>query len=134
MTKRKNHSPDFKAKVALEAIREEMTMAELSKKYGVHPTQMGTWKRVAIKNMAAGFSKRGGDPAQADDATIDKLHSKIGHPDPVRLPFAGGQAGVWRLIFFCVGGGIKLVPTLVPIAVNARKPRSDKCCTMHIST
>jgi len=36
MTKRKNHSPEFKAKVALEAIREEMTMAELSKKYGVH--------------------------------------------------------------------------------------------------
>ena len=78
MTKRKNHSPDFKAKVALEAIREEMTMAELSKKYGVHPTQIGTWKRAAVKNMAAGFSKRGGDPAQADDAAIDKLHSKIG--------------------------------------------------------
>jgi transposase len=78
MTKRKNHSPDFKAKVALDAIREEMTMAELSKKYGVHPTQIGTWKRAAIKNMAAGFSKRGGDPAQADDAEIDKLHSKIG--------------------------------------------------------
>ena len=56
MTKRKNHSPDFKAKVALEAIREEMSMAELSKKYGVHPTQIGTWKRAAIENMAtAGF-------------------------------------------------------------------------------
>jgi transposase len=52
MTKRKNHSPEFKAKVALEAIREEMTMAELSKKYGVHPTQIGTWKRAAIENMA----------------------------------------------------------------------------------
>ena len=78
MTKRKNHSPDFKAKVALEAIREEMTMAELSKKYGVHPTQIGTWKRAAIKNMAVGFSKRGDDPAQADDVAIDKLHSKIG--------------------------------------------------------
>ena len=78
MTKRQNHSPDFKAKVALEAIREEMTMAELSKKYGVHSTQIGTWKRAAIKNMASGFSKRGGDPAQADDAAIDKLHSKIG--------------------------------------------------------
>jgi len=37
MTKRKNHSPDFKAKVALEAIREEMTLAELSKKYSVPP-------------------------------------------------------------------------------------------------
>jgi transposase-like protein len=50
MTKRKNHSPDFKAKVALEAIREEMSMAELSKKYGVHPTQIGTWKRAAIES------------------------------------------------------------------------------------
>lgn len=36
MAKRKNHSPEFKAKVALEAIREEMTLAELSKKYGVN--------------------------------------------------------------------------------------------------
>ena len=35
MTKRKTHTPEFKAKVALEAIREEMTLAELSKKYGV---------------------------------------------------------------------------------------------------
>jgi len=39
---------------------------------------IGTWKRAAIKNMAAGFSKRGGDPGQTDDAAIDKLHSKIG--------------------------------------------------------
>ena len=61
MTKRKNHSPDFKAKVALEAIREKMTMAELSKKYGVHPTQIGTWKRAAIDNTASEFFKRGGD-------------------------------------------------------------------------
>ena len=43
MKKRKNHSPEFKAKVALEAIREEMTLAKLSKKYGVHPTQIGKW-------------------------------------------------------------------------------------------
>jgi transposase len=78
MTKRKNHSPDFKAKVALEAIREEMTLAELSKKYGVHPTQIGTWKRAAIKNMATAFSKRGSDPGRTDAAEIDKLHSKIG--------------------------------------------------------
>ncbi len=55
MTKRKNHSPDFKAKVALEALREEMTMAELSKKYGVHPTQIGSWKRAVIENMLQPF-------------------------------------------------------------------------------
>jgi len=78
MTKRKNHSPEFKAKVALEAIREEMTMAELSKKYGVHPTQIGTWKRAAIENMSAAFSKRGCDPERPTEAQIEKLHAKIG--------------------------------------------------------
>jgi len=78
MTKRKNHSPEFKAKVALEAIREEMTMAELSKKYGVHPTQIGTWKRAAIENMATAFARRGRDPGRDDGAQIEKLHAKIG--------------------------------------------------------
>ncbi len=78
MTKRKNHSPDFKAKVTLEAIREDMTMAELSKKYGVHPTQIGTWKRAAIENTATAFSRRGHDPERATEAQIDKLHAKIG--------------------------------------------------------
>ncbi len=46
MKKRKNHSPEFKAKVALEAIRGVMTLAELSKKYGVHPTQIGSCARL----------------------------------------------------------------------------------------
>ena len=78
MTKRKNHSPEFKAKVALEAIREEMTMSELAKRYGVHPTHIGTWKRAAIENMATTFTKRGEDPMRVDEAQIDKLHSKIG--------------------------------------------------------
>ena len=46
MTKRKNHSPDFKAKVALEAIREEMSMAELSKKYAVHLLPAGVCRQT----------------------------------------------------------------------------------------
>ncbi|TKZ18133.1 IS3 family transposase [Shimia litoralis] len=78
MKKRKNHSPEFKAKVALEAIREELTLAELSKKYGVHPTQIGTWKRAAIENMATAFTRRGAAPEQVSAADVDKLHSKIG--------------------------------------------------------
>ena len=78
MAKRMNHSPEFKAKVALEAIREEMTLAELSKKYGVHPTQIGTWKRAAIENMATAFTRRGAAPEQVSAADVDKLHSKIG--------------------------------------------------------
>ena len=51
MKKRKNHSADFKARVALEAIREEMTLAELYKTYGVHTNQISTWKRAALDNM-----------------------------------------------------------------------------------
>ncbi len=78
MTKRKNHAPEFKAKVALEAIREEMTLAELSKKYGVYATQISTWKLAAIENMASAFGRRGPDPDTSNPADIEKLHSKIG--------------------------------------------------------
>jgi transposase len=78
MKKRKNHLAEFKARAALEAIREEMTLAELSKKYSVHPTQIGTWKRAAIENMATAFTRRGSAPEQMSAAEVDKLHSKIG--------------------------------------------------------
>ena len=78
MKKRKNPSADFKAKVALEAIREEMTLAGLSKKYGVRANQISTWKRAAIENMASAFPRRGGAPEQVSAAEIEKLHSKIG--------------------------------------------------------
>jgi transposase len=78
MTKRKNHSADFKAKVALDTIREELTVAQLSKKYGVHPTQISTWKREAVKNMALTFSRRGSSAVTSNEGEIDKLHSKIG--------------------------------------------------------
>ena len=78
MTKRQKFSDQFKAKVALEAIHNELTLAELSKKYGVHPTQIGTWKRAAIENMATAFTRRGSAPEQVSAADVDKLHSKIG--------------------------------------------------------
>ena len=78
MTKRKRYSAEFKAGVALEALREEMTLAELSKKHGVHPNMIAAWKRAAIDNMAAAFAKRGGDLGRANEAEIDRLHAKIG--------------------------------------------------------
>lgn len=88
--KRKRHSNEFKARVALEAIREELTLAELSTKHGVHPTMISGWSKegqemirgiiyptnAAIKNMAAGFSKDNGGTAKDAKAEIDKLHSK----------------------------------------------------------
>jgi transposase len=92
MTKRKMHTPEFKAKVALEAIREEMTLAELSKKYSVHPNQISTWSEAdqhlirgikclpnaAIDKLATAFTRRGSDPRKRNEAEIEKLHSKIG--------------------------------------------------------
>lgn len=78
MTKRKKHLPEFKAQIALEAIREDMTLAQLSKKYGVHATQISTWKRAAIKNMPSAFGRRGHNPDTSSTADIKKLHSKIG--------------------------------------------------------
>ena len=78
MKKRKHHSPGFKAKVALEAIREELTLAALSRKYGVHPAQIGTWKRAAMENRATAFTRRGSAAGQVSAADVDKLQSKIG--------------------------------------------------------
>ena len=96
MKKRKTHSPEFKARVALEAIREEMTLAELSKKYGVHPTQIGTWKRAAIENMATAFTRRCAAPEPMSAADVDKLHSKIGQLVVERDFFSRGLASTAR--------------------------------------
>ena len=58
--KRKNYSADFKAKVALEAIRGEATIAELVAKHGVHQTVIHSYKRQALEGMTAIFSGEGG--------------------------------------------------------------------------
>lgn len=72
------HSPEFKAKVALEAIRGEMTMAELSARHGVHATVIAAWKKQAIEGMAASFSGKAEALEAASDAEVTKLHAKIG--------------------------------------------------------
>ncbi len=58
--------------------REEMTLAELSKKYGVHPAQIGIWKRAAIENMTTAFTRKGSTTEPVSAVDVDKLHSKIG--------------------------------------------------------
>ena len=57
---RRNHSAAFKAKVALEAVRGEKTVAELSAKYDVHPTLINQWKRTLSEQASAVFEKDGG--------------------------------------------------------------------------
>lgn len=76
--KRKNYSAEFKAKVALEAIRGEMTVAELVAKHGVHQTVINTWKRQALDGMAGLFSGKTEAKAAEKEGEIEKLHAKIG--------------------------------------------------------
>ena len=78
MTRRKRYSSEFKAKVALEAMREELTTSELAKKYEIHPTMITGWKRTAIENMASAFDAPATAPPQVSQAEVAKLHAKIG--------------------------------------------------------
>ena len=77
-TTRKRYSADFKAKVALEAIRGDLTLAELAAKHGIHHTMIAAWKRQAIDGMAATFSGANEAAKAAGDTEIEKLHAKIG--------------------------------------------------------
>ncbi|KKC31376.1 transposase [Devosia psychrophila] len=77
-TTRKRYSADFKAKVALEAIRADLTLAELGAKHGIHHTMIAAWKRQAIEGMASTFTGASELSRATGEAEIDKLHSKIG--------------------------------------------------------
>ena len=75
---RKRYTGEFKAKVALEAIRGDLTLAELASRHGIHPTMIATWKRQATEGMVATFSGANAVSKAAGDDEIEKLHAKIG--------------------------------------------------------
>ena len=77
-TTRKRYSADFKAKVALEAIRGDLTLAELAAKHGIHHTMIASWKKQAIEGMSATFSGTIEAVKASSEADLDKLHAKIG--------------------------------------------------------
>ncbi len=75
--KRKRYSSKFKAKVALEAIRNESTVAEISKRYEVHPTMVSGWKRALLDGAAEIFDK-GQKSKKQSDVQIEELYRHIG--------------------------------------------------------
>lgn len=78
--KRTRYSAAFKARVALEALRGELTRAQLAAKHGIHQTMVGEWKRQAMEGMVAVFSGRSAvqESSKAAAAEVEKLHAKIG--------------------------------------------------------
>jgi transposase len=75
---RTRYTPEFKAKVAIAALREQTTVPELAKQFGVHPNQIYTWKREFIQNAASAF--RSGAQAAGDGGgeREEQLLQKIG--------------------------------------------------------
>ncbi len=74
---RRNHAPEFKAKVALEAAREESTITELSRKYRVHANQIRAWKEQ-LHAGASGLFASGTEVTRDQDELVRDLHAKIG--------------------------------------------------------
>jgi transposase len=90
--KRKRYSAEFKAKVALEAIRGEMTVAQLAARHGVHQTMINAWKKQAVEGMAGVFSGKVEAVETARESEIDQLHAKIGQL-VVERDFLRGASG-----------------------------------------
>ncbi len=78
MTTRRRFTADFKARVALEALRGDKTIQEIASKHKVHPNQVSSWKRQAVEGLGEVFSN-GADRARRDhEGEVHDLHAKIG--------------------------------------------------------
>jgi transposase len=75
---RKRHTAEFKARVALEAIKGEQTLAEIGARHGIHLTMVAAWKKAAIDGMTATFSPKAAASVMTSEAELSKLHAKIG--------------------------------------------------------
>nr|WP_231730546.1 IS3 family transposase [Celeribacter halophilus] len=78
MSKRKQHAPEFKAKVALEALKGEETAAELASRFGVHPTMIHQWKRALLEGASGVFERGGRKNPEINVEQVKELHAKIG--------------------------------------------------------
>ena len=78
MAKRKRHSPAFKAKVALEAVKGAETVAQIAARYEVHPGQIHAWKKALLEGAAGVFGNGQEKKAQEDGALVARLYQEIG--------------------------------------------------------
>jgi transposase len=86
---RRNHSPAFKAKVALEAMKGEQTVIQLAERFGVHPTQVTQWRSQLLERAAEAFGANAEKGPQPD---IKERHAKIGQ-QALEIDFLAGALG-----------------------------------------
>jgi transposase len=95
--KRKQHSAEFKARVAMAALSGEKTLAELSAEFGVHPTMISGWKQELVKRAGELFARGKAPTVEDAQKVIDDLHRKIGQLQ-VECDFLAGQPAISRLL------------------------------------
>jgi transposase-like protein len=78
MTRRRRFTADFKARVALEALRGDKTIQEISARHKVHPNQVSMWKRQAMDGLGAVFSNGAERAGRDHEDEVRELHAKIG--------------------------------------------------------
>jgi len=76
--KRKMHSPQFKAKVALEALREQHTVNELAGKFSVHPSQIHDWKKQLLERVPEVYQQSGSRVQDEEAQIVPELYQQIG--------------------------------------------------------
>ena len=90
MTTRRRFTGEFKARVALEALRGDKTVQEIASKHQVHPNQVSAWKRQAIDGLSDVFSNGADRERQDRESEVHELHAKIGQLTVERDFLAGG--------------------------------------------
>ena len=78
---KKVFSPELKANVALEAIKEELTVPQIASKYEIHPQQVGRWKKEALEILKSGFTDKRKKENFEQQRIIDELHKTIGQKE-----------------------------------------------------
>jgi len=75
---RRKIDAELKARIALEAVREQATVADLAQRYQVHPNQIYAWKKQLQEQAARAFEAGNGDSSAEREREIERLHAKIG--------------------------------------------------------
>jgi len=88
------HPPAFKAKVAIEALREQKTISQISSLFGIHQTQITKWKRQALDILTQGFSNKQKQHEHDDRELVAELYRQIGRLK-VEVDFLKKKMGIF---------------------------------------